>query len=360
MNILDKYFLKLLAVYSISSITILTLVFTFFKFLEEMRDIGIGNYGFNEALIHIILTIPSVSYSVMVLGILLGSIFTIGQLNTNKELQIFHTGGLSPKKILFKTIQFSFLMCFALLLFSELFAPATLKLADKIKNNAIGKIAPNNLQKNLWVKNDNKYILLNQSKSKKTSSSVRLFTFSDNTILSRYEYAENAEIDENKVRYKDHKAYRTFLKNDILSISRDENINKEKIIFLDGTQMKVLDTNLKTLNLIELSQISLSLHKNKLNYKDQFLEIASRLTKPFILLGMILIALPFVFNLDRNISIAKRIFIGATIGIFTHMLVRLFTVLSLELDALTLVGPILPILLLLILGIGLLKFKRII
>jgi len=72
---------------------------------------------------------------------------------------------------------------------------------------------------------------------------------------------------------------------------------------------------------------------------------------------MILLAIPYILNIERNISIGQRVFLSIVIGTITHLVTKVLSVVSLKFDSMILVGPILPTLILILAGILILKIK---
>lgn len=56
-------------------------LFAFFDFMQEINDLGKGNYGLLQVLIFVALTIPGRIYEIIPLAVLLGSMLAIGQLS---------------------------------------------------------------------------------------------------------------------------------------------------------------------------------------------------------------------------------------------------------------------------------------
>jgi len=74
-------------------------LFAFFDFMQEINDLGKGNYGLLQVLIFVALTIPGRIYEIIPLAVLLGSMLAIGQLSHSSELTIIRSAGYSIKKI---------------------------------------------------------------------------------------------------------------------------------------------------------------------------------------------------------------------------------------------------------------------
>ena len=137
-----------------------------------------------------------------------------------------------------------------------------------------------------------------------------------------------------------------------------ESFLEEEIKFnIDFNEIKSLSKNHKTMSFFELLEIFKSPYQNQNNVNEITLEIISRVIKPFSLIGMILISLPYLLNFQRNISVGKRVFLSILIGTITHLFTKIATVVSLKFDSMLIAGPILPTLLLFFVGLLIMKNK---
>ena len=68
-------------------------LFAFFDFIQEIGDLGKGSYGIIQAISFVILSIPGHIYEVVPLAVLIGSMYTIGQLSYNSELNVLRASG---------------------------------------------------------------------------------------------------------------------------------------------------------------------------------------------------------------------------------------------------------------------------
>ncbi|MDC0877904.1 LptF/LptG family permease, partial [Methylophilaceae bacterium] len=74
-------------------------LFAFFDFIQEIGDLGKGGYGISHAMTFVILSIPGHIYETVPLAVLIGSMYTVGQLSYNSELNVIRASGFSIKKI---------------------------------------------------------------------------------------------------------------------------------------------------------------------------------------------------------------------------------------------------------------------
>ena len=93
-------------------------LFSFFDFVQEINDLGKGGYGLIQVINYVILSMPGHVYEVIPLAVLIGSMYTVGELSQNSEFTIMRSSGLSIKKIAASLIYVGLLFCFITFIFT--------------------------------------------------------------------------------------------------------------------------------------------------------------------------------------------------------------------------------------------------
>jgi len=111
------------------------------------------------------------------------------------------------------------------------------------------------------------------------------------------------------------------------------------------------------MSLYELYQAIFFSIRNQTNNTQFVVEFLTRIIRPLTLIGMILIALPFVLDIERSISIGKRIALASGIGVITHLMTKATSIMSLKFTSIYLIGPIIPTIFLILLGVIIFKYR---
>jgi len=352
MKLVDRYLFSSIIKSSMLVLLGLVIIFSFFKFLEEISDIGSQNYIFSTALQHILLLVPSFFNSLFILAIMIGTVLVIGEFNNNKELQILYTGGISAKSIMLKCIKYPFLISIFLLIFFEIFSPQSLRLANILKSEALGKQINNKVEE-LWLKKDDSYILFNNKEK-----SIKLFDTINNIQLNKFYSGDGAEFHNQILAIKHFQVMHidnSLNPPKIESYLEDKEINFE----LSESEINALNNNPKAMTISALIKLIFFSIENEINLKDYYIELFARLAKPLTLIGMVLISLPFIFNNHRSTSIGNRLFISISIGVLTHLMSRAMLIVSLKFEFLSLFAVFLPGVILALFGLILIKIKKI-
>jgi len=276
MKLINKYILLSIFKSSFSTLFALVFIFAFFQFIDELDEIGEKKYTLEVAIKYILLLLPSILNSLVVLSLLIGTVFSLGKLNSNKELQIFHTASISQRTLIGKTLIYPFLISIILFTSLEFITPQTLMFANQVKDDALGK---NSYQETneAWFKKNNDIIFL--SKAKNSKYYLKLFNIKDNDLLS---YTQGTEAffsgnqlvtnDSNKIEFKNNGKY-------VIPINSYSDSNLK--VNLDFEEVASLTKNVKTMSFFELLKIITPAHHSQSNRNEIILEIFSRVIRPY-------------------------------------------------------------------------------
>jgi len=358
MKILEKYLLFTILKKSLAVLIALVLLMSLFKFIDEFENIGHKNYSYTVAIQYIVLLLPSFFNSFTILAFMIGVIFAIGKFNSDRELQIFITGSISIKRIIFQCLKYPFYFSSILLLVFELISPKTFYLAEKLKNQALGKQI-NVTSDSSWIKKENKVIFIKKldKHNHEKINQVLVFHLDENNNLMNILRGEDFKYETNKILI--HKAQKINLnKNEDLNYPRLEYFEDWYKLDLDNQELISAQRDIRTMTFFELVKAVIYSYQNEINSSQFSSELISRVIRPFTLVGMILLSVPFVFSMQRSISLGNRIFLAVSIGVLTHLLTKVMGILAIKINSLTFIGPLLPSLILILSGIYFLRLKH--
>ena len=325
MLILSKYLFKqFFRVYLITLIAMIG-IFSIFHLLDELGN----NYPLMDKLRYIAYSIPAIGSNIFTLAILIAAIIVFGNLNSNKELQIFLTAGLSIKIILIKFIYLTFLFSIFSLTITEVFSPYFTDRALEIKANASGQNY-NKSSKNLWLKQDKKFINIIHGNKKSKQSEVNIYELDENSNLIHFLSSNKSFFDNNKLILHSPKKINTITEGRYQSIFTETPIEENYEIYFSNEELGTLSKDLRTLTIYELIQSIFFSNNFYQEHREMIAEFFARLTKPLYVFGMLLIALTFVLNFDRNRSMGGLIFMGISIAIIFNLATRIINVLSID------------------------------
>jgi len=357
MKIIYSYLLKSIAKSSLYVLLILILIFNFFNLLNELDDIGKGTYQFATALNYLFLLTPSLVNSLVILALMIGTVIALGSLNSNRELIILQSATLSLKKVIFIPVIFIFLISFILISLTELIAPISKGMAIDIKNISLNK-DPVKLSDKVWIKKDKKFILITRNPESDFVENVKLFDLSKSPNTITFAQSNNLLEMKDSLLMENINSKEVVFKNNISSIFQS-NTGPDKIITIpfQNTVLTMLKNNPANMSFNELIASILFSLEGDMDSTIYRTELIYRLIKPFTLIGMVLVALPFVINFSRTSSISNRIFISIVVGLSTHLMIKISSIASLKFESLGYLGPFLPTLVLVVIGLYLTQSK---
>ena len=325
MLILSKYLFKqFFKVYLITLVAMIG-IFSIFHLLDELGN----NYSLLIKLQYIAYSIPAIGNTIFTLAILIAAIIVFGGLNSNKELQIFLTAGLSIKFILIKVIFLTFFFSVSSLTISEIFSPYFTDRALEIKAVA-SRQTYNKSSNNFWLKQDKKFINMIYDDKRSKQSKISIYELDENNNLVHFLESSEPIFEKNKLTLHHPKKIIIESKGIYQSISKETPIEENYSVFFSNEDLSALSKDLRTLTIYQLIQSIFFSNNFSQGYKGMIVEFFARITKPLYVFGMVLIALPFVLNFDRNRSMGGLIFIGISIAIIFNLVTKILHVLSID------------------------------
>jgi lipopolysaccharide export system permease protein len=353
MKILQRYIAKNVMI-STALVFIVVLILSFvINLLGELRDIGVGEYGFAQAVLHVLLMQPHTVYQLFPMLILLGGVLGLGMLASGQELIVMRASGLSVGRIANAVIMAALLLIFLATLAGELVAPRANFLAEQSKSNAQTNGQAVATTSGVWIHEGNNFLHIEHVLGRDRLEGITRYEFDDHHQLIASYFVKSADFVNHQ--WVLHNLVKT-------------TVQKDKVI---SEQFPVATWNLKltpnylmvglvepeSMTLRKLADYSLYLRHNHLQASSFQLEFWRRIFQPLTTLVMILLAIPFVFTAPRSMSMGKRILFAIFLG-FTFYIINAFVgQFSIVLQFPTIIAALIPTLL--FAGVGLVLMLRI-
>lgn len=313
----------------------------FVGFVNEVGDMGKGQYDFLEVMMYVPLTLPHVLYQYFPMAALVGSLVALGTLASRSEIIAMRAAGVSIKNIAWGVIRAIIMLMIVVTVLGEYLAPELqhyAKLRKVIAQSGGQALAVDN---GLWVRDGNDFIRIGHVKTSEELMKVTRYHFNEEHQLLSVEDAA-------KVVWADHtwQAYEVkqsqistqqMLASTSPSMVWDMDINKN---LLGSAIVEPLDMSLKALSAIIRDRV-----ENKLQASDYQLIYWQRLIQPLTTIIMVLLAIPFIFGPLRSTTVGVRILSGILIGLVFHLLNKFFGPLILVYQLPPFLAAILPTLL---------------
>ncbi len=333
MKILDRYLVKTIAFYTLNVMFVWLSVYAFLNFLNEADSIGQADYTAIQAMMYVVLDLPSVVYAHSSAIILIGLLLALGHLATTAQIIVIRGAGVSIMQIAGTAVKAAMGFVVILILVGELLAPAATEYAENTRAEALGHKVQANNQQGFWVKDGQSIIHVDKNFDGRLFGNVTLIKLKNTNTLESVTYADNAVFDGKSLQLKKTRHYQVDANNnqfDRINFDQSEQYNTRVSFsqeFISSLRKKPYQ--LSTWHLF--NQIGF-LVQNGLAADAFEVELYKRLVKPFTLVAMIIFSMLFIFGSLRDASLGRKIFLGLMISLLFELTARIGGVLSLRLD----------------------------
>ena len=326
MNVIDRYVSANFLGGCIPVLLLLLSLFSFLALSEELEDVGDGSYELLDALMVVVYSLPALTVNLLPVTVLLGGLLGLGALANNLELIALRAAAVSPLRISKPIIGLALVLISGVLVLQNLVIPYTeynasqLRAKTLIEQDRVGfEDEPGNDENNeFWTRNAGQFIRFGHVRPDRSLAGVEIYQFDEDGTLERMLQTPTAELlhDTTWLLYEVH---------DTTMAEAHSETQFEDTLFwealLSEDQTRTLITPASSLAPIDLWRSITRLEQNNLNSESQRIIFWTQVSIPVGVLGMALLALPFLVGSIRSVSVGQRIGLGGLIGI-TYYLVQ--------------------------------------
>ncbi len=177
--------------------TALLMLFSFFDLINEMKDVGKGNYTLTAALMFVALNIPSRLYELFPVAALIGTLFAIAQLVANSEWTVMRASGASIIQLGWAVVRVGIPLALATFLAGEFVAPPAERLAQTLRTSARGEasgMVAQQFDSGFWFKQDLTFVNIRTVLADMKLVGVRIYEFDSQMHLTYRPQRRNREF----------------------------------------------------------------------------------------------------------------------------------------------------------------------
>ncbi|MGQ3890447.1 LPS export ABC transporter permease LptG [Legionella sp. CNM-4043-24] len=320
MNLLERYIAKTV----LSAIALVTLMLAglqiFILFVNQLDDLGRGDYGIVQAAFYVLLQMPYQVYLFFPLASLLGCLVGLGIMANHRELIVMRAAGMSISQITFAVLKAAVLVIILVTLIGETLVPRMARIASDHKMQAISGGQALRTAGGVWLRYQNDFI---------TVGSV----MADDTLENVYQFRFDAKHRMRLARKIDHLTYvdQHWIAYDVAeTLLNDEQTLTRQVPQMDwdvSVKPAILGANSNEpdeMTLHELRQyvrVQKRSHQSALNYQLAYWQ---RLFQPLTTVVMMILAIPFIFGPLRSSTMGSKLLVGATVGFGFHIINQFF------------------------------------
>jgi lipopolysaccharide export system permease protein len=317
----------------------LTTLFSLLEFVNQLHDVGQGNYRLIDACVYVLLTAPARLLELMPAAMLFACLLALGALATHAELTVMRASGIAPTLVVGAVFKLALATLVALFVVAEVVIPPAQQLAQTERDSRLASLDAVRASNSFWAAGDHQFLNVRRFADANIPADIYLYEFSAGGAVKGVIQAARAEVLPDG----------TWL---LQGVSRKRfsgaGIDTERLAtlvwhsFLRPAQVSLLTLPADSMRPLDLYRYVRDLdrrHQPAARYAQQ---LWSKMNLPLAMAAMILIAVPFAFGSLRTRGTGQRMMIGTMIGITFTLLQQITTYLGLLLDvspALTATAP---------------------
>ncbi len=325
MRVLDRYIGKTVIVSILIVLLLLLILVAFGNLMEELGDVGEGDYTTMDAFLYVLLIIPRRTYEIFPVAVLLGSMVGLGGLASHSELTAMRAAGVSLGRIVISALKAGVVMMVVVIVVGELIAPNTEQYAETMRASRISEQITLQTEYGFWARDGDSFVNIRQILPGARLKDIYIYEFSEEGKLRLATHAGFAQYRDNRW---------------LLSDIRQSEFSDEGVVsrHLDNASWDSM-LNPSLLNVVVVRPTMLPawglyryirfMHENGQSAIPFEVAFWSKIVMPLVTLVMVFLAVPFVFGVLRTVGIGPRIFAGTVIGtgffllnkVFSHMAV---------------------------------------
>lgn len=311
MSLLTGYLMRTIVSSTMMVLLVLLSLGALFEFIPQLEDIK-GNYGIPEAMTYTLLRLPQLSFEMLPIAVLIGSLLGLGGLANNSELVVMRTAGLSVARLAGMVALSGIVLVILTALVGEYIGPPLDYYARTMRTEARFGQENRNMGNAAWVKEGSTIFHLEHVNSDNDFGGIYVFRFSEDNTIKSIGRAENAIIDESEKWHLENFRETQFQDGAVRAIQSPlavESFNIDSDL-LGVTMVKPISLSGRGL----LAYIRY-LKRNDLSADRYETELWSRISSTVTVIIMPVLALAFVFGSLRSAGAGSRLMIGVLIGL---------------------------------------------
>jgi lipopolysaccharide export system permease protein len=311
MGLLTSYLMRTILGGTAMVLLVLLALAGLFEFISQLEDTQ-GDYGIPQALIYTALRLPQLSFEMLPIAALIGSLLGLGGLASSSELVVMRTAGISMVRMAAMVGVSGVVLMVVTGLIGEYIGPPLDYFARTMRDEARYEQEDTSSGKEAWVKDGPLILHLERVNSEFEFGGIYLFRFNDDNSLQSIAHADNSGIDDSD--------------NWVLENFRETRFENDGVQVLEEPRaVESFEVSSEWLGITLVKPISLSarglinyiayLRRNDLAAGRYEAELWARVAGTATVVIMPILALAFVFGSQRSAGAGGRLMIGVLIGL---------------------------------------------
>jgi len=339
-----------------SSIVLITFVGLsgIIKYVEQLRKVGQGSYDLIKALLFVVLSIPRDVEMFFPMAALLGALIGLGMLAASSELVVMQAAGFSKLKIGGSVLKTAVPLMIMVTLLGEWGAPQAQKWARDLRAVSMSGGSLLSVRTGVWARDANDFIFIGKVNNDRIYA-LNMWRFDDNKKLKEVIFAKKA-VYQGHNTWLLQNVHLTHMKSDI-EIKKDHLPSYRWKTSLAPDKLAVVTVKPEELSLTGLYSYVHYLKASEQDSSRYELAFWRKVTQPFSIAVMMLMALSFIFGPLRSVTMGARILSGVVAGFTFYISSEFFGPMSLVYGFPPIIGALAPSVVFLSVAVMLLRRK---
>lgn len=357
MKLIDRYLASAIAISTLLVLAVLMALFSFIQFVDTLGDVGKANFQLADAVRYVLLSLPRQGYEVFPMAALLGTTLGLSALAADSELVAMRAAGVSVLRIVAAAMKVGLLLAVVAVLVGEYLVPVTERIAEQGRAAALKVRIKQQKDLGLWLRDGATYVHVGEVLPDLSLLRVDIYEFDAGDRLVRHVRAARGSYnnDNNDARWQLADVRESAI--DVQQVTTRRVRLQDWPTGLTPDLFKVFTVRPEALSVPQLYQYMRHLDQNRQNTGPYALAFWQKLVSPFSTVVMMVVAIPFVFGLQRSGGVGARLFSGIVLGLAFFVVSRGFGYFGLLYGVPAVLGATLPTLL--FFGFALVMLRRV-
>jgi len=317
-KLLDRYLWIHIIAGTLLVLLVLVSLDVFFTFLNELEDVGRGNYGYLQALSYVLLSLPQRLYEYAPTATLVGSLLSLGSLAGHGEILAMRASSKPVSGFAISLLKIGSIIAVLVFMLGEWVSPAMSQQAEIVRAESLEKKLSLNHRGGLWLRDGKQFIHAATVLDQSHLVDVSVYSFSGRHLESITHIGRAEKVADG---WQLKQLEKITIQAEKVTKTTEKQANWDRLV--PGRMLAVLRISPEKMPARDLYQYINYLENNDLQSGQYQLAFWNRFVQPLSILVMLLLALPFVFGSQRSGGAGQRLFVGILLGIGFFLLNRM-------------------------------------
>lgn len=291
---------------------VLTFLFSLLEFVNQLHDVGKGNYRLIDACVYVLLTAPARLLELMPAAMLFACLFALGALATRSELTAMRAIGISPTFIVGAVFKLALATWVALFVLAQFVIPPAQQMAQTERDSRLASLDAVRGSSGFWAAGDHQFLNVRHFADANIPVDIYLYEFADSGQVQAVIQAARADVRPDGTWLLERVSRKRF---------SGTQIDTEQLAtlvwhsFLRPAQVSLLTLPADSMRPLDLYRYVGDLERRHQPAARYAAALWAMMDLPLAMAAMILIAVPFAFGSLRSRGMGQQMMLGTMIGI---------------------------------------------